>query len=420
MNPSFQLDAAARKTLLRIFIVLLVLQAVPRAVYESRRLLIGQTFWDATDIKNFHNLTTVWRSGTDIYATEPNADYPPASYPLMLPLYVLENDINRWVFVVHGVFALALLIWMCVRGSGADSTEEKVCVAMLPLAMYSTGVAWGNGQLVIHVLAASTAGMLLLYESRGRLAWELAAAACMLFALVKPNVSAPFFWIFLLVPGRKYAAVFVIVGYILFTILGASFQPASLIDQFKGFVARGVEWTTTFAGYGAIPVWLAKIGYPNLIMPFTFALLLGMGAWVWANRHADRWLLFGGLAIMTRLWSYHQLYDDLLNLFAFIALIRLATGRSGNGRPDQLAWIVLLIALTTIPGPATPLRFWSGPDGWTSLALRGWHTAVRFLMLALIMHRTSTKRNQLRDHAFSVGEPSVAGRSAKSAAGLQI
>ena len=95
MNP------AARKTALRICIVLLALLAVPRVIYESHRLLFGRTFWDATDIKNFHNLTTVWLSGRDIYATEKNADYPPASWPLMLPMYILDNDINRWVFLLH-------------------------------------------------------------------------------------------------------------------------------------------------------------------------------------------------------------------------------------------------------------------------------------------------------------------------------
>lgn len=392
MNP------AAYKTSLRICIVLLALLATSRAVYESHRLLIGQTRYDAPDLKNFHHLTTVWLSGKDLYATEPNADYPPASFLLMFPLFILDDDINRWVFFVHVVIALGLLIWMCVRDSGADSLEEKLCVALIPLAMYSTGVAYGSGQIVIHALCASTAAILLLYNSRGRLVWELAAAACMIFALVKPNLTAPFFWIFLLVPRRKHAAIFVIVGYILLTLLGASFQPASLIDQLKGFVSRGIEWTSTFAGYGAVPVWLVKIGYPNLIMPFTFASLLAMGVWVWANRTADRWLLYGGLAIMGRLWAFHQLYDDMLNLLAMIALMRLATGRAGNQPPDRLAWIALLVAMLTIPGPATPLRYWRGQDAWISLTLRGWQTAVRLLMLGVIMHRAWQTQKQEPSH----------------------
>jgi glycosyl transferase family 87 len=387
-------STAARRTSLRVGVVILALLAAPRVAFETWRLLFGQTWYDATDIKNFHNLTMTWLSGQDIYATVANADYPPASYPLMFPMYVLDNDINRWVWFAHAVIVLGALIWMCVRESGAESTAEKLCVVLLPLAMFSTGVAFGNGQLVIHALTASTAAMLLLYNSRGRVAWELAAAACMLFALVKPNLTAPFFWIFLLVPRRKHAAAYVIVGYVLLTMLGASLQPASLVDQFRGFVARGLAVTAQFTGYGAVPMWLIKAGLPNLIMPFTLVALLAMGIWVWANRHADRWLLYGGLAIMTRLWAYHQLYDDVLNLFAFIALIRLAKGRAGNQEPDNVAWVVLLVAMTTLPGPATPLRF---DSGWISLVVGGWQTAVRFLMLAFIMHRVWMQRNRPRE-----------------------
>src|SRR5262249_11934642 len=140
---------------------------------------------------------TAWAAKQDLYATVRLATYPPATYPLMYPMYVLDNDINRWVWFSHAIVALALLTWMCVRESGTDSIEQKICVALLPLAMFSTGVVIGTAQLAIHTLAASTAAILLLYNSRGRLTFELAAAACMTFALIKPTLTAPFFWIFL-------------------------------------------------------------------------------------------------------------------------------------------------------------------------------------------------------------------------------
>lgn len=380
------LNAAARTRALRVGIVLLALLAAPRVVYETRRLLVGQTWFDATDIRNFHLQVTTWLSGRDVYAALANADYPPASYPLMLPMYILGNTVNRWAWFAHGTLALALLIWMCVRESGVDSREQKLAVALVPLAMYSTGVAFGNGQLVIHALCASTAAILLLYHSRGRVAWEVGAAACMLFALVKPNLTAPFFWLFLLVPRRKHAAVFVIAGYATLTLIGASVQPASLLDQIRGFLAHGLEWTSTSAGYGAIPIWMASAGLSGLIMPFTILALLAMGIWVQLNRRADPWLLYGGLALMTRLWAYHQLYDDMLNLMAFVALIRLATGKAGNGAPDRVALLVLLVGMLTLPGPATPLRF---DSGWMTPVMRGWQTAVRVLMLAVIVQRAA-------------------------------
>src|SRR5262245_50105191 len=109
----------AQTTAMRVCVVILALLAMPRVVFESRRLLFGQTWYDATDIRNFHNLTTVWLSGNDIYAQERNADYPPASWPLMLPMYILDNDLNRWVFFIHASAVLGFLIFMCVRGSEA-------------------------------------------------------------------------------------------------------------------------------------------------------------------------------------------------------------------------------------------------------------------------------------------------------------
>lgn len=382
--PAAVVRLLTRPRAVRAAVVLLALLAAPRAGYETRRLLFGQTWYDATDIRNFHGQTVTWLSGQDLYATSANADYPPASYPLMAPMYILPNDVNRWVWFAHAALVLGLLVRICVRESGAETAEERWAVALLPLAMYGTGVAFGNGQLVIHSLTAATVGMLLLYESDGRWRWELGAAACMLFALVKPSLTAPFFWLFLLVPRRKHAAGYVLVGYAALTLLGASVQPSSLMDQFRGFIARGTEWAGSMTGYGGVPIWLAESGRAEWIMPFTVLALLAMGAWVWRNRDADKWLLFGALALMTRLWAYHQLYDDMLNLPAFIAVIRLATGRAGNREPDKLAWLILLVALTTIPGPATPLRFWSG---WLSVVTRGWQTAVRVVMLAFLMQR---------------------------------
>jgi hypothetical protein len=373
-------------------VVLLALVAAPRMLFESRRLLLGQALTDATDLRVFHEQCVTWLSGNDIYATL-SAAYPPGTYPLICPMYVLDDSLNRWIWFGHAIFVLGLLTWMCVRASGADSLPEKFCALLIPLAMYSTGVALGNGQLTIHALTAAAAAVVVLHRSRGRWRYELAAAACMLFALIKPSLTAPFFWIFVFVPQRKWAALFILGGYVVLTWLGASFQAASLLDQFKGFIAGGSTLAVS-AGYGNVPLWLTQAGYEGLIVPFTVVALLAMGVWVWANRHADRWLLLGGLAIMARLWAYHRLYDDMLNLFALIALMRLAKGCTGSGRFDQMAWLMLPIALTTIPGPATPLEF---SRGWISLALCSWQTAVRFLMLAVIMHRAWIQQNQARE-----------------------
>lgn len=61
--------------------------------------------------------------------------------------------------------------------------------------------------------------------------------------------------------------------------------------------------------------------------------------------------------------------------------------------------------MTTVPGPATPLRFWVGRDGWISLVMRGWQTAVRFLMLGVIMHRARVLRQQPQEQVCDPAVP---------------
>jgi hypothetical protein len=56
------------------------------------------------------------------------------------------------------------------------------------------------------------------------------------------------------------------------------------------------------------------------------------------------------------------------------------------------------VGSTTIAGPATPLEYW---QGWQSILLRGWQTIVRFLMLAVIMHRAWIGRNLEARHPKS-------------------
>lgn len=386
------LAARHARSLLLICVVLLAATAVLRTVVESHRLLFGQGFAAATDLKLFHEQCVTWFGGEDAYAKLVSAVYPPGSYPLMAPLYLWDIEINRGVWLVHSLIVLGVLMWLCVVESGAPSALEKAGVALLPLAMYGTGIALGNGQLTIHVLTAVVASIVLLDRGRGRLGYDLAAAALMLFALVKPSLSPPFFWVLLFVPRRLRPALLVLIGYITLTLIGASFQPGGLVTQFTAFLGRGTALAVR-AGYGHVPLWLTEAGHGNLIMPFTLVALVGMGVWVWRHRDVDRWLLLGVLALLARFWSYHRLYDDMLNLLPMIALIRLGHGRAGNaGKPDQLAWMVLCISLVAIPGPATPLQ---DLESGLGVFMRLGQNLIRLLMLAFLMRRAWEQRNRL-------------------------
>ena len=91
------------------------------------------------------------------------------------------------------------LVYLVVKESNADKPLELVFVALIPLSMNATGSTIGNGQLTVHIVPALLAGLLLLQERRQSWSKDILASIFVLFALVKPSVTVPFFWIVLFV-----------------------------------------------------------------------------------------------------------------------------------------------------------------------------------------------------------------------------
>jgi len=59
------------------------------------------------------------------------------------------------------------------------------------------------------------------------------------------------------------------------------------------------------------------------MLPSSLLLLVLLGLWIRWHRRSDPWLLFGVTAIVARLWTDHQLFDDLLILVPLVTLFRL-------------------------------------------------------------------------------------------------
>ena len=64
----------------------------------------------------------------------------------------------------------------------------------------------------MHILPVLVAELLRLKSEDQCWSIDLLAAALVLIALVKPTVSAPFFWIVLFVPGKLRSAMIVSIG----------------------------------------------------------------------------------------------------------------------------------------------------------------------------------------------------------------
>jgi hypothetical protein len=198
-----------RDWILRVAVGFLALYACLKLGDEFRRLLWETGKSGAVDLKLFLTEVQTWFAGAPVYGAVKSAVYPPASYVMMWPLLGwLSETPARWLWAVTTVLVLIWAVRLLVRESGADTPVERALVALLLLSMNATGVAVGNGQLILHLLPMLVAAALLF--RRGPVSWttDAFASGLMLVSLVKPPIAAPFFWLAVFLPGRLRPALF--------------------------------------------------------------------------------------------------------------------------------------------------------------------------------------------------------------------
>jgi hypothetical protein len=323
--------------------------------YEFWRLLWQPGEMGAIDLMQRHNEVQAWFAGRPVYGDIETAVYPPASYVILWPLIGWPAETpTRWIWAGTTVLALIGLVSLCVRESGANTPLHRTFVALIPLSMYATGATIGNGQLVVHALTVLMAGLLLLKSKAQSRRKDLLAAVLVLLALVKPTVTAPFFWIVLFVPVTLRPAILVLLGYIALSFFAVLFQGTGLIPllfKWAHYAKGGADWGTARGGYANEHSWLNAIGIEGWEGPASLLALMILGLWTHRNRRADIWTLMAVAALVARFWTYHLWYDDLLILLPMIALFRIANRRSWTADGDLVAGILLSITLLTTLAP---------------------------------------------------------------------
>lgn len=68
------------------------------------------------------------------------------------------------------------------------------------------------------------------------------------------------------------------------------------------------------------------------------------------------WLLLGVTAIVSRVWTYHRLYDDLLLMIPMIALYRVCCSPMLSAAAKRISGLLLLLLGLGLLGPGTLLR----------------------------------------------------------------
>jgi hypothetical protein len=347
--------------------------------------------WDldrkaAVDLKIYHRWVQQWFAGLPLYTGPKPADYPPASFALLWPLLGWpELELARWLWAIASAAALSWLVWLAVRYSGATTALERAFVALLPLVMNATRNCLANGQLVVLLLPMLLTATVLLGPGRRGTSSRLLAALLFLPTLVKPTVSAPFFWLLPVLGRAVWPAALVVGGYAGLALVAASFQAPGVIALHRDWLSSAslrIAGDGVQGGYGNLHNLVVHLGWSGSVIPAASLLLvLGLGAWLHRHRDADPWLLTAVTAVVARLWAHHWLYDDLLILVAILALFRIVKlGPHPDGRDAAAA--ALLAVVTFVMIPDRPL---SWPAPWSDLFKAGrttlWLAVLAFLMI---------------------------------------
>jgi hypothetical protein len=346
----------------------------------------------AIDLGIFHSVVTTWFSGASVFtgATARDAVYPPASMLLMRPVYGWDSlATSTVVWSITFFVAAAWLLRIVVRESGAARPAARAFAGLLPLAIYPTGAVLGNGQMTLHVLTLLLGGLLLLRDGSRTWSRDLLAALLILFALAKPTISAPFFWIVIFAARSLRPAIIVGAGYAAVTLWAASFQEYALGELVRRLAAQA-SVLGTHAGESNLHSLLAFLGWHEWIGMASVAMLALLGVWTWRHRHADYWLLMGVAALAARFWSYHRWYDDLLILVPMVTLYRLATGGPSHRAIDAAAAYLFAATLLVMLAPGGRYLL---PAPWDAIAAGIQVTIwmVDFAFLLIVARREVTR-----------------------------
>lgn len=323
--------------------------AAVRLSYVIPHLLSGS----ALDLGSRAVAVERWFGGAGLYESV-SSTYPPASYLLLWPLLGwLSFGQASWLWALLYGLALGWLTLLCARHQAIASHSTRWLAAMVLLALTATSAAVWLGQLVPLSLAALLGAMFLLHPPTGKsINWqhEVGAGALLLFALAKPSIAAPFLWMVLWSPMRLRVGVGVLVGYAVLTLAALWFQHDATREVALWAQTVNRDGAHLSEGYANLRAWTEALGIKKWSHPLSLAAWLWLGYWTFSHRHLDRLLLLSVTALVARLWTYHNLYDDLLLAIPMLFLLQIAVGKTAGARRSGARGLVgALVVLLILP-----------------------------------------------------------------------
>ena len=378
-----------RTKLLRFALILMTLMATMRLGYEFWRLVFDSCPPGANDLYTLYNLTHEWFLGKPFASM-----FPPASYPLLWLFYGwLSLGAVRLFWALTSIALLFGLAVLLIRAIETNIRLERFFVVIFLLSIYPTAITIGNGQITLHVFYPLLIGILLVREEDRHWGTDLLASLLLLFALVKPTIALPFLWLVLFTSGSIRILAIVSTGYVALTLYSVSFRVNGFVEFLQDMKFHG-SGIFSHQGYANLYVWLGALGLEAWAFPAAFVVLFALGIWCFRHRHNDIWLQLGVVALITRLWIYHRLYDDLLIILPMIALFRMAKQASSSDNRDIKAGVLLFLSWASLLIPGTLYRL---PPPW-GVPFRIGQAIIWILILFFLLLQAERSRKLKYDH----------------------
>ncbi len=340
--------AKHRVWLVILAIIIMAVVAILRFSEQFSDALLRPPPEGAVDLYIYYTWTHDWFHGINFYAFPQPQGYPPASLVILYPLTGwLDWAETRWLYTFAELICLAALVLLALRATKAVEWRERTVVCLLILSNSGAASTFGNGQPIYFTVFFLAIAILILHHAPPSLTRDICAAVCFVIGSIKPNLSAPFFWLLLVYPNtlRLRPVILTALGYIALTVFALQFVPTPPLEVLQQVFQNSAAYAGLSPRDANLNFLLARFGLVSLALPAMLVIWLGLGIWSWRARHADVWLLMGVAALVARMWSYHRGYDNLLLFFVEIALWRMMTR---DASPAHRTAVGLLLALNVL------------------------------------------------------------------------
>lgn len=252
--------------------------------------------------------------------------YPPwAFFTNFLVFPPLSVQHTRWYYALLDTISLVVLgVFSYQIGQPYGKLKAWFSVVTcFSISGLSNPLGIGQYGIIINALLI---GMFWLIQKHR----DILAGLLFGLALVKPNISALFF--FILIIRQRYVAVIACFFYISFaslaiwmlTKVSPFYMLAKMITASKYFGGSGYSGVNVLINFG-LETTIATV-LLALVMTVTLVAIL------YVCRHYSLLTLFATAAVLGRIWTYHRAYDNVMLIFLLLALLKMTLGKPNTGQ----------------------------------------------------------------------------------------